>query len=94
MMLATRVGAGIAAEVGSMKVTEQVDALRMSGVAPINYLIVPRFIASVIMTVVLSVFGAVVAFAAGGLTASAPSGSTRTCSSSWTRSTSPTWAWA
>lgn len=70
MMLATRVGAGIAAEVGSMKVTEQVDALRMSGVAPINYLIVPRFIASVVMTVVLSVFAAIVAFAAGGLTAS------------------------
>jgi phospholipid/cholesterol/gamma-HCH transport system permease protein len=69
MMLATRVGAGIAAEVGSMKVTEQVDALRMSGVAPINYLIVPRFIACVVMTVVLSVFGAIVAFAAAGLTA-------------------------
>src|SRR5689334_14314987 len=34
MMLATRVGAGIAAEVGSMKVTEQIDALRMSGVNP------------------------------------------------------------
>jgi len=32
MMLATRVGAGIAAEIGSMKVTEQIDALRMSGV--------------------------------------------------------------
>ena len=38
MMLATRVGAGIAAEIGSMKVTEQVDALRMSGVLPIDYL--------------------------------------------------------
>jgi len=34
MMLATRVGAGIAAEIGSMMVTEQVDALRMSGVEP------------------------------------------------------------
>jgi len=69
MMLSTRVGAGIAAEVGSMKVTEQVDALRMSGVAPIDYLIVPRFIACVVMMVVLSIFGAVVAFVLGGLTA-------------------------
>jgi phospholipid/cholesterol/gamma-HCH transport system permease protein len=69
MMLATRVGAGIAAEVGSMKVTEQVDALRMSGVRPVDYLIVPRFLASVVMTVALSIFGCVIAFAAAGLTA-------------------------
>jgi len=69
MMLATRVGAGIAAEIGSMKVTEQIDALRMSGVLPIDYLIVPRFIASIIMTLVLATIGAVVMYAAGGLTA-------------------------
>jgi len=69
MMLATRVGAGIAAEIGSMKVTEQVDALRMSGVLPIDYLIVPRFIASLVMTLALSVIGAAVMYLAGGLTA-------------------------
>jgi phospholipid/cholesterol/gamma-HCH transport system permease protein len=69
MMLATRVGAGIAAEIGSMKVTEQIDALRMSGVLPIDYLIVPRFTASVVMTVMLSMLGAVVMYGAGGLTA-------------------------
>lgn len=69
LMIATRVGAGIAAEVGSMKVTEQIDALRMSGVRPIDYLIVPRFIACVIMTVVLTIYGAVVTFCAAGLTA-------------------------
>jgi len=69
MMLATRVGAGIAAEIGSMKVTEQVDALRMSGVLPIDYLIVPRFIACVVMTNVLSTIGAAIMFTAGGLTA-------------------------
>jgi len=69
LMLATRVGAGIAAEIGSMKVTEQIDALRMSGVLPIDYLIVPRFIASLIMTLLLSVIGALVMFGAGGLTA-------------------------
>jgi phospholipid/cholesterol/gamma-HCH transport system permease protein len=69
LMLATRVGAGIAAEIGSMKVTEQVDALRMSGVLPIDYLIAPRFIASLVMTLMLSTLGAVVMYAAGGLTA-------------------------
>lgn len=69
LMLATRVGAGIAAEIGSMKVTEQIDALRMSGVLPIDYLIVPRFLASLVMTLVLSVLGGVVMLAAGGLTA-------------------------
>ena len=69
LMLATRVGAGIAAEIGSMKVTEQIDALRMSGVLPIDYLIVPRFVASLVMTLLLSVIGSVVMYTAGGMTA-------------------------
>ncbi|MGE5180638.1 MAG: MlaE family ABC transporter permease [Acidobacteriota bacterium] len=69
LMLATRVGAGIAAEIGSMKVTEQVDALRMSGVLPIDYLIVPRFIASIVMTLALATLGGTVMYMAGGLTA-------------------------
>jgi phospholipid/cholesterol/gamma-HCH transport system permease protein len=69
LMLATRVGAGIAAEIGSMKVTEQIDALRMTGVAPVDYLIVPRFLASLVMTLVLSALGGAVMFATGGLTA-------------------------
>ena len=69
LMLATRVGAGIAAEIGSMVVTEQVDALRMSAADPIDYLIKPRFIASIIMTGVLIVWSAMVAFCAGMATA-------------------------
>ncbi|MSP60522.1 MAG: ABC transporter permease [Myxococcales bacterium] len=69
MMLATRVGAGIAAEVGSMVVTEQVDALRMCGVEPIEYLIVPRFLASLVMTGVLTILGIAVAMGMGTLTA-------------------------
>jgi phospholipid/cholesterol/gamma-HCH transport system permease protein len=52
-----------------MKVTEQIDALRMSGVLPIDYLIVPRFLASLVMTLMLAVLGGVVMYAAGGLTA-------------------------
>ena len=69
LMLATRVGAGIAAEIGSMVVTEQVDALRMCAADPIDFLVVPRFLASMVMTTVLIVWAGVVAFAAGAATA-------------------------
>jgi phospholipid/cholesterol/gamma-HCH transport system permease protein len=69
LMLATRVGAGIAAEIGSMVVTEQVDALRMSAADPIEFLLVPRFLASLVMTTALVIWAAAVAFAAGAATA-------------------------
>ena len=69
LMLATRVGAGIAAEIGSMVVTEQIDALRMCAADPIDFLIVPRFIASMVMTTVLIVWAGAVAFLAGAMTA-------------------------
>ena len=68
-MLATRVGAGIAAEIGSMVVTEQVDALRMCAADPIDFLLVPRFLASMVMTTALIVWAGVIAFVAGMLTA-------------------------
>jgi phospholipid/cholesterol/gamma-HCH transport system permease protein len=45
LMVAGRVGASIAAEIGTMKVTEQVDALRAIGVHPVDYLVVPRVLA-------------------------------------------------
>src|ERR1043165_6111755 len=45
LLLTSRVGAGLAAEVGSMQVTEQIDALRMLGIDPIRFLVVPRLIA-------------------------------------------------
>ncbi|MBI5499573.1 MAG: ABC transporter permease [Deltaproteobacteria bacterium] len=69
MMLATRVGAGIAAEIGSMVVTDQVDALRMCAAEPVDYLIVPRFKASVVMTTVLLVWAMFVMEVSGMLTA-------------------------
>ena len=69
MMLATRVGAGIAAEIGSMVVTDQVDALRMCAAEPVDYLIVPRFKASIVMTTVLLVWAMFVLEIAGMLTA-------------------------
>jgi phospholipid/cholesterol/gamma-HCH transport system permease protein len=69
LMLATRVGAGIAAEIGSMVVTEQIDALRMCAADPVDFLVAPRFIASMVMTTVLIVWAGAVAFATGALTA-------------------------
>lgn len=57
LMLATRVGAGIAAEIGSMAVTEQLDALRVSGADPVEELIVPRLGASLIMVPALIILG-------------------------------------
>ncbi|RLB53205.1 MAG: ABC transporter permease [Deltaproteobacteria bacterium] len=67
--LAMRIGAGIAAELGSMVVTEQVDAMRMCAADPIDYLVVPRFIASTIMTTVVLVWSAFVMTVSGMLTA-------------------------
>jgi len=48
VMLAGRVGASMAAEIGTMKVTEQIDALRSMSVNPTDYLVTPRFIAMII----------------------------------------------
>ncbi|MFI5301956.1 MAG: MlaE family ABC transporter permease, partial [Polyangiales bacterium] len=69
LMLATRVGAGIAAEIGSMVVTEQVDALRMCAADPIEYLVVPRFKAGVVATTSVLIWSALVAWTSGMLTA-------------------------
>jgi phospholipid/cholesterol/gamma-HCH transport system permease protein len=69
MIIATRVGAGIAAEIGSMVVTEQVDALRMCAADPIDFLIKPRFIASIVMTTCLIIWICTVMFCAGAVTA-------------------------
>jgi len=48
IMLAGRVGASMSAEIGTMKVTEQIDALRSMSVHPIDYLVTPRLIAMII----------------------------------------------
>jgi phospholipid/cholesterol/gamma-HCH transport system permease protein len=53
LMVAGRVGASIAAEIGTMKVTEQIDALRSLSTNPIKYLIVPRVIAGVLTLPIL-----------------------------------------
>lgn len=53
LMLAARVGASIAAEIGTMRVTEQIDALRTLNVNPMKYLIVPRVLSGFLMLPVL-----------------------------------------
>lgn len=53
LMVAGRAGAAMAAEIGSMKVTEQIDALRAMGVSPTDYLVVPRTLAMVISMPIL-----------------------------------------
>ena len=53
LLLTSRVGAGIAAEVGTMKVTEQIDALKMLGIPPSTYLVIPRLIACILGTMIL-----------------------------------------
>jgi phospholipid/cholesterol/gamma-HCH transport system permease protein len=55
LLITSRVGAGYAAEVASMKVTEQIDALKMLGIDPIRFIVVPRFIACVIAGFILSI---------------------------------------
>jgi len=49
VVVAARAGSAIAAELGTMKVTEQIDALRALAVSPIQYLVVPRLLAAVVM---------------------------------------------
>ena len=56
LMLAGRVGAAFTAEIGTMKVTEQVDALHTLATNPIKYLVVPRFVACILLVPVLTVF--------------------------------------
>lgn len=61
IVIAGRVGASIAAELGSMKVTEQIDALETMGISPIRYLAMPRFFATVFMMPILIVFANTIA---------------------------------
>ncbi len=60
LMVAGRVGAAIAAEIGTMRVTEQIDALTTLSVNPFKYLIVPRIIAGTLMLPVLVLIGDII----------------------------------
>jgi phospholipid/cholesterol/gamma-HCH transport system permease protein len=69
LALAGRVGANIAAEIGTMRVTEQIDALETLGYDPFAYLVVPRVIAGVLMFPVVVAFANAIGIVAGWITA-------------------------
>lgn len=69
VVCAGRVGAAITAEISTMKVTEQIDALRVMAVSPIDYLLVPRMLACMIVVPLLTVFGDVIGVFGGWLIA-------------------------
>jgi len=68
LVLAGRVGASIAAEIGTMRVTEQIDALETLAFNPVSYLIVPRIIAGTVMFPVLTIFAGLIGVVAGWIT--------------------------
>ncbi len=65
LVVAGRAGAAIAAELGTMKVTEQIDALMTMAVNPVKYLIVPRVLAALVMLPVLTVLADMIGIAGG-----------------------------
>jgi phospholipid/cholesterol/gamma-HCH transport system permease protein len=69
IMVAGRSGSAYTAELGSMKMREEIDALRMMGFDPVEVLILPRVIALVIALPILAFLGATAALFGGGLVA-------------------------
>jgi len=65
LMIGARVGAGITADLGSMKVTEQIDAMRALGSSPIKKLVVPRVLATLLILPVLTLFADAVGIIGG-----------------------------
>lgn len=68
LMLATRVGAGIAAEIGSMKVTDQLDALRLCRTDPVVFMVAPRVVACLLLTPIVTILAGTIALVTGTLT--------------------------
>lgn len=67
IMVAGRSGSAFAAQLGTMKITEEVDAMRTIGVSPIEALVLPRMFAAVIMMPLLAFFSMILTLAGGGL---------------------------
>ena len=65
ILLAGRSGSAFAAEIGTMKVTEEINALTTLGLDPVRFLVVPRVLAAVLVTPLLSVFASFVGIAGG-----------------------------
>ncbi len=65
IILAGRTGAAYAAQIGTMQVNEEIDALRTLGVSPIDYLVLPRMLALIFMVPVLTLYAGIVGILAG-----------------------------
>jgi len=65
LMVAGRIGAGLAAELGSMRVTEQIDALEVSAIDPLRYLVAPRVLACTLSMPILTIYCDFLALAGG-----------------------------
>jgi len=65
VLLSGRVGGAITAELGTMRVTEQLDALRAMGTDPVRYLVVPRFVACVLLGPILLIYTALMGIFGG-----------------------------
>ena len=65
MIMAGRTGAAFAAEIGSMKVSEEIDALQTLGVSPLEFLVLPRILALTLMMPLLTAFANVLGIAGG-----------------------------
>src|SRR6266550_3116613 len=68
ILLAGRSGAAFAAEIGTMRVNQEVDALTTMGLSPVRFLVTPRIIAAVLMTPLLTLFSDLVGMIGGALT--------------------------
>jgi phospholipid/cholesterol/gamma-HCH transport system permease protein len=77
LILAGKVGSSIASEIGTMRVTEQIDALKVMGINPANYLILPKITAAMLFFPLLTIFSISIGLA-GGLLAVFITGSVTT----------------
>ena len=67
IMVAGRSGSAFAAQIGTMKITEEIDAMRTIGVSPIEALVIPRMLASVIMMPLLAFYAMIMSIVGGGI---------------------------
>ena len=67
IMVAGRSGSAFAAEIGTMKLTEEIDAMRTIGVSPMEALVVPRVLAAMFMMILMGFFAAIVAIVGGAV---------------------------
>jgi phospholipid/cholesterol/gamma-HCH transport system permease protein len=65
LVVGARVGASFAAEIGTMRVTEQIDALQTLAIRPVRFLAVPRLVAAVVMLPVITIFADLIAILGG-----------------------------